>query len=675
MDSEDRPPSVPPAPSDPRSRLSEAAKRVNELRAGLALPGTEAWAQQFLFPKEDPERRAARIAGSEFLLIFVAVFQVGLLALSVFAWWYVGASLPQALVGVVAGLVLAAGLDALALWALRTGRQGDRWDALWWLRVAGYAGSILLAMLIGTIVQTRIWSAPGVNWGVAAVLNVVILLIAAWTEKSSEEHGLPWPWIGLGLVLTPGLAGWAVASLPIGSDEHTVRRWLHERPAAAGAASPPCAAPAVGADMRVAVALSGGGYRAAVTHAGLLAGLDAQCVPIHIISSVSGGSIIGAAYALGVPPAEFAARLARRKPGLVTAALSMRAVLLDLWWPTGSITEIYREHFQAVFYGDATLADLPERPLLLVNATDPEADVLQAREVFFRGRAPRFVSEGRGLDRQVRVADAVAASGAFPGAFRPKSIRWPASDDTTRAAAAVKERKFLDGGIIDNFGVEGLRRYLTIREADGRLPPRPHVLIVSDASGYGSPTGIDAKADAATLLERGTSYSYEALHRHLYARYTGQDNLFEWMRARPVPEQVGVVPYAQVDSRLRVGTPERLVTVAIPMTASVIPQILARYPGCRGEGGEEGGTIQKRVSAFSTLYELDSREVRDAFWLGYALATIYRPAIVCAAARAEGRPCPLTGPEMAAAAPRSAAGAATGTEAVSCPTLDAVLAR
>src|SRR5688572_25995377 len=144
MDSEDRPPSVPSAPSapsDPRSRLSEATKRFTELSARLAPPGTEAWAKHFLFPKEDPERRARRIAGSEFLLIFVAVFQVGLLAVSVFAWWYVGASLPQALVGVVAGLVLAAGLDALALWALRTGRQGARWDALWWLKVAGYVGS------------------------------------------------------------------------------------------------------------------------------------------------------------------------------------------------------------------------------------------------------------------------------------------------------------------------------------------------------------------------------------------------------------------------------------------------------------------------------------------------------------------------------------------------------
>ena len=56
-------------------------------------------------------------------------------------------------------------------------------------------------------------------------------------------------------------------------------------------------------NLRVAVTLSGGGYRAAVSHAGLLAGLDAHCVPVHVLSTVSGGSIAGAAYALGVPPA------------------------------------------------------------------------------------------------------------------------------------------------------------------------------------------------------------------------------------------------------------------------------------------------------------------------------------------------------------------------------------
>ena len=663
----DESPQAPTPPPEPGPRLRTTGHRLADLvrQTPTGLPD---WARDFphrsRFDVDSDEARRRRIQTSEFLLVFIVASQILLLAGSLFAWWYVGAAITQALVGVLVGLVLAAALDLLTLWALRRGRDGSRWDTLWWLMIAGHVAVFLFAMLVGTIVQERVWNARFVGAAVVIVMNVVISWLVNWSERAGKEHGLPWPWIGLALIITPGLGGWAVASIPLGSDADTVRGWLAARPAAAAPAAHRCAAPLVGDDVRVVVTLSGGGYRAAVTHAGLLAGLDAQCLPVHVVSSVSGGSIIGAAYTLGVPPAEFAGRLSRRKPGLVTAALSMRTVMLDLWVPSGSITEIYREHFQKVFFGPATLADLPATPRLLVNATDPEADVLQAREVFFRGRAPRLVLDGKSLDQQVRVADAVAASGAFPGAFRPKSIRWPASDDSTRAATAVKDRKFLDGGIIDNFGVEGLRRYLNIADADGRLPARPHLLIVSDASGYGSPTGIDAKADAATLLQRGTDYSYEALHRHLYARYTGHDNLFDWIRAQPVPEQVSVVPYAQIDSRLRGGAPDSLVSVAIPMTAAVMQQVLARYPGCTGEGGEAGPAIQKRVSAFSTLHELDAREVRDAFWLGYALAAVYRPAIACAAAKAAGRTCPLPAPE-----------AAGGGQALSCPTLDAVLAK
>jgi hypothetical protein len=129
-----------------------------------------------------------------------------------------------------------------------------------------------------------------------------------------------------------------------------------------------------------------------------------------------------------------------------------------------------------------------------------------------------------------------------------------------------------------------------------------------------------------------------------------------------VPEQTSVVPYAQIDSRLREGTPTALVTVAVPMTASVMRTILERYPSCRGEGDEDGRVIQRRVSALSTLYELAPREVRDAFWLGYALATIYRPAIVCAGAIATGRSCEPP-----------PAGTATAGAAIQCPSLNAVL--
>jgi predicted acylesterase/phospholipase RssA len=55
---------------------------------------------------------------------------------------------------------------------------------------------------------------------------------------------------------------------------------------------------------RVGLALSGGGYRAVLMHAGVLDGLEQLGVPVSNISTVSGGSIIGSFYAIGGKPTD-----------------------------------------------------------------------------------------------------------------------------------------------------------------------------------------------------------------------------------------------------------------------------------------------------------------------------------------------------------------------------------
>jgi predicted acylesterase/phospholipase RssA len=56
---------------------------------------------------------------------------------------------------------------------------------------------------------------------------------------------------------------------------------------------------------RVGLALSGGGFRAALMHAGVLSALDDAAIPVRAISAVSGGAIIGSYYAAGGPPEKF----------------------------------------------------------------------------------------------------------------------------------------------------------------------------------------------------------------------------------------------------------------------------------------------------------------------------------------------------------------------------------
>lgn len=380
--------------------------------------------------------------------------------------------------------------------------------------------------------------------------------------------------------------------------------------------------------IHVAVALSGGGYRAALAHAGLLAALDHQCVPIDYLTTVSGGSIIGTAYALGIPPSAFLERLRKSRPGLPNDLLSVSGVMREWILPWSSNTKVYSDHFRHNFFGNRTLAHLAESPRLLINATDVESGSYEAREVFFKGRAPQLKGEGgQTLDETTSIADVVAASGAFPGAFQPMRLRW-VSDDT---ATAITERKFVDGGVVENLGLEGLRRYLTL---GSHLPPRPDVLIISDASQYSASFEFRRKAEFVRLLARSQNLSYTALHRQLYARYTGRADFWTWSREEPLASQVSIVRYDGIDPHFAHGEPEHLMTVVIPLTAPTPTRVLQALSGCELAPGHRIADVQHEVSAFDTLRELEAKEAEAAYWLGYNLGLLYADAIECARLRA-----------------------------------------
>ena len=615
-------------------------------------------------------------------LIFSVFFQLVVIVGSGFLWWYLGGSIRPMIGGVCAGVVLGAFIDWISFACLTNQKQVQRFGWFWHVNWLGYVALILVTSAL-TGLLGRVWT------GAIIVVQILIWLIGMlvhWrgvkrnpdflTQPSSET--IKWFGVFCGVVFVPFLVAWSVASVPWWNSNlsaNTVRAWLDkersERPGRLNTRIDPnrCRWTHNGQPIRVAVTLSGGGYRAAIIHAGLLAALDAQCVPIHILSTVSGGSIIGAAYDAGVPPSTFASKLASQVPGLPTDVMNMFSVLAHLAINWGTITETYRDHFARTFFGELLLGELPDAPLLLVNATDLEAGAQEAREIFFKNRAPAAKVDGKPLDRFLSVAEVVAASGAFPGAFLPAALYWVEAGIPANEAVIVKKRQFTDGGVAENLGVEGLRRYLTLPGQDGKRPPRVHVLIISDASAYGGPDNLAPRADAMTLLKRATGYTYDLLHRHLYARYTGHGNFFEWVRTQPVAQQVGSVQYEQIDDRLkdgeaegkraeqrRDGGPQELLSVAIPATASVMKDILGRY-NCK-LGNDAAEEVQKRVARLETLYELNARQVKEAFWLGYTVGQIYRPAIECAHQKAMGASC--SSQDLGATQP-------------SCPSLESIL--
>jgi len=209
---------------------------------------------------------------------------------------------------------------------------------------------------------------------------------------------------------------------------------------------------------RLALSLSGGGYRAAAFHLGVLTFLHRIDLlkNVRAISTASGGSIAAAFYAHSLARGETFEQFSDRfkkfllDVDVIDEALSRGGKLIT------AAADVYATAI------DTTLGDLQRShdhlEELSFNATD-----------FTHGVAFRFVKTqstrvrcGNNYVRiepevaeKIRVADAVAASSCFPGAFEP--IVFP---DDFRLGGS-EPVPLMDGGIFDNSGIESL---LLIRE-------------------------------------------------------------------------------------------------------------------------------------------------------------------------------------------------------------------
>jgi predicted acylesterase/phospholipase RssA len=141
------------------------------------------------------------------------------------------------------------------------------------------------------------------------------------------------------------------------------------------------------------------------------------------------------------------------------------------WFTDFTRSDIMVQVFNKTLYDEATFGDLPLRPKLLLNATT-------------RNDHTRFTFTDESFQRihstlaHYRVANAVNASSAFPGAF----------DDVTLEQYGMQDPRYLhlyDGGPMDNLGVQAMTEYLQ-RAVVGRslqdLFPRGCVVFVVDAT-------------------------------------------------------------------------------------------------------------------------------------------------------------------------------------------------
>jgi NTE family protein len=234
---------------------------------------------------------------------------------------------------------------------------------------------------------------------------------------------------------------------------------------------------------KIGLALSGGGYRAAAYHTGTLRALNRLGVldKVDVISSVSGGSIVAAYYALHKDSYEkfeqsFTEKLQKGVLLLpfinlvsVTALLGVTIWLLGWWmllpdflllfcfWynilPLSFwIEKAYSKHF----FSRKKLSDFPAKPLIAINSTDVATGTLFT---FSQIKMDGYKYEGK--DKKIifkhehfPIARAVMASSCVPFAFSPIKI----SGKYCNASYKRGEGKplLIDGGLYDNQGAHKL---------------------------------------------------------------------------------------------------------------------------------------------------------------------------------------------------------------------------
>lgn len=243
----------------------------------------------------------------------------------------------------------------------------------------------------------------------------------------------------------------------------------------------------------VGLALSGGGFRAALFALGVVWRLN-ECgwlKKLTHITSVSGGSITSAYLGMrwtelmfdseGVAK-NFEDLVAKPIEKFCTLHIDVPCALKGLLTPFRTIGDYVARKYQRELYhhldgSPATLQDLPsdsEGPMFIIYATNLQtgSSVRFARPYIWDWRLGQLQSP------KTSLAVAVGASSAFPPFLSPVQLKtspksWSSGGTLTTAKRESLRRKLVlsDGGVYDNLGLEAIfERCGTILVSDAGAP-------------------------------------------------------------------------------------------------------------------------------------------------------------------------------------------------------------
>jgi NTE family protein len=224
---------------------------------------------------------------------------------------------------------------------------------------------------------------------------------------------------------------------------------------------PPLMPPPPELPPAIAVSLSGGGFRATLAGLGVLRLLAdiGRLGSVRYLSSVSGGSIASGLFAVRYRQLRERNFTREALDDLVVRpfveSVSSRSFARALVWRIATRLALARrvrvlaDTLDEWFYEGYRLDELDPRCRWIYNAANATTGV---RFGFENNRIGDYVCGYLSTDAvDLRVADAVAASCAFPGAFNAMTL-----DGVQFPCHANHPPRLLDGGAYDNLGLESL---------------------------------------------------------------------------------------------------------------------------------------------------------------------------------------------------------------------------
>lgn len=252
--------------------------------------------------------------------------------------------------------------------------------------------------------------------------------------------------------------------------------------------------------QNIAVSLSGGGFRAASTHLGLMSYLSSVKMDgvtllerVRILSSVSGGSFLGVKYAATLKRGGTFDECYKSMVEFMTSKDlvedSLEYLAEDSNWTSGrqrslinAFASMYHKHFEdghfSLLWNEEPAIHLKE---ISINATEFHFALpfhFHKTEYFYRGKGlaihgyigNKKIHIPLEMAREIRLADIIAASSCAPFGFEP--INFP-DDFIHEESLKLKDRSLLprtandgenitypiglmDGGVDDNQGVDAV---------------------------------------------------------------------------------------------------------------------------------------------------------------------------------------------------------------------------